>query len=151
MPSYAGDIRNDLLVKSHETSYGKLVVHFQDIAGFVSGTRESSKYNIPLRLEDIPEVTKSDSAYFKITLFSDRERTSIVFEGEWIGGKIKRREQYHDWLIGRYLDVDLDFRKYLLIVSISPDPTNTSDLKVTEIELQVTPKRVEKNGLLDLF
>ena len=145
----ASDIRHDLLVDSYSTHYGNLIVHFQEVDRSAHIPEQPIKYNILLRLEDIPKEVNSSSIYFKSSLFYDSNQTNLVFDGKRMGGKIDRRDRYHDWIVGRYLDVDLNFQKYSLIITINSEPIDSEALK---IELSVTPKEVEmNNGLLDLF
>lgn len=150
MTACASTSRNDLLVDKVSLPIGKLVLQFQDIAGFTSDKRDKASYNILARLDDIPFEQLPEDLYLKVRIYSDEDYQDLVFEGAWLGGAMSPRVKYRDWIIGRYRDVGLDFKDHFVIIAFSSDGVRESS-ELPSVSLPLEAKRVTKQAFLDMF
>lgn len=150
MTAFASASRNDLLVDKVSLPVGKLVLQFQDIAGFTSDKRDKASYNILARLDDIPFEQLPEDLYLKVRIYSDEDYQDLVFEGAWLGGAMSPRVKYRDWIIGRYRDVGLDFKDHFVIIAFSSDGVRESS-ELPSVSLPLEAKRVTKQAFLDMF
>ena len=143
--------RNDLLVNSPVLEFGTLVVQFQDTAGFTVETRERGKYRLIFRLDNIPNSFEPRDVFLKAKIYLDSTKGRLLYEGDWIGGSVAPREKYRDWLIGRYLNINLMHRDYYMEVLMSDNPSEDQNVDSDVIKLEVTAKRIFKDPVLGLF